>query len=360
MSRFNIYLRRDGRWEARIYDTFSEGSQKIRKYLYARNKEQCERLVRAYLQNERRSISRNCSFYTIYKAWKEDALHRVKASTLANYSMKAKKHILPYFGNFLISDISQEDVYDFISQKLKSGLSSRYISDMIILIKNIFKFAVKIYHIFNPLDGIVLPKKKPADIRLLDESEQKKLQRYTAKNKNFTSLGISLCMATGIRIGELCALQWKDIDLEKRILTVSKTMQRIQAPTDSARTKLIITEPKSDTSQRLIPLPKCVMKMLRKFANHGDNFILSGTDKPVEPRTMQYRFQRILKNVNLPSIHFHALRHMFASNAIRLGFDVKMLSEILGHSSVEITLNRYVHSSFSQKQEYMDRIKFLR
>ena len=162
---------------------------------------------------------------------------------------------------------------------------------------------------------------------------------------------------TGLRIGELCALKWADIDLEKRILTVSKTLQRIQIKGGSTKTKLILTEPKSETSKRSIPIPECLIEFLRKFQGDPEQFVLSGRAKPIEPRTMQYRFTTILKNGDLPSVHFHALRHMFPSNCVRLGFDIKSLSEILGHSGVEITLNRYVHSSFEQKTEFMVRLK---
>ena len=171
--------------------------------------------------------------------------------------------------------------------------------------------------------------------------------------------GVQTCALpiSGIRIGELCALQWKDIDLEKRILTVRKTIQRIQCRDNFKKTKLIITEPKSESSKRHIPIPEFMIEFLKKFQDKTEQYILSDNYKPIEPRTMQYRFAKILKNVNLPSVHFHALRHMFASNCIKLGFDVKALSEILGHSSVEITLNRYVHSSFEQKIEYMNRLK---
>ena len=152
-------------------------------------------------------------------------------------------------------------------------------------------------------------------------------------------------------------MQWKDVDLEKRILTVRKTMQRIQFPTEISKTKLIITDPKSESSRRRIPIPDCMVGFLHKFKEESGNYVLTGSKKPIEPRTMQYRFASILKNAKLPSVHFHALRHIFASSCIRLGFDVKALSELLGHSSVEITLNRYVHSSFEQKKEYMKRIK---
>lgn len=163
-------------------------------------------------------------------------------------------------------------------------------------------------------------------------------------------------MTTGIRIGELCALQWEDVDLEKRILIVRKTIQRIQIQNEKRKTKLVITEPKSESSKRIIPIPDCIVNLLSKFKGKAKEFVVSRREKPVEPRTMQYRFSKILKKANLPSVHFHALRHIFASNCIKLGFDVKSLSELLGHSSVEITLNRYVHSSLEQKREYMKRL----
>lgn len=208
----------------------------------------------------------------------------------------------------------------------------------------------------NPLDGITLPKQQKPEIKLLDEKQQAKIQHYIAENPNHSTLGIALSMSTGIRIGELCALQWEDIDLEKRILTVRKTMQRIQIADSATKTKLVITEPKSESSKRKIPIPDCMISFLEKFKGKAQDYIVSGKEIPVEPRTMQNRFARILKNVKLPSIHFHALRHMFASECVKLGFDIKTLSEILGHSKVEITLNRYVHSSFEQKKQYMSRI----
>lgn len=164
-------------------------------------------------------------------------------------------------------------------------------------------------------------------------------------------------MYMGLRIGELCALKWEDVDLEKREITVSKTIQRIQVRNGKRRTKLVITEPKSANSMRIIPIPECLAELLKQFKNNADCFVLSDNKKPVEPRTMQYRFAKILRNADLPSVHFHSLRHLFATNCIALGFDVKTLSEILGHSSIEVTLSRYVHSSMDRKRACMDLMK---
>ena len=182
----------------------------------------------------------------------------------------------------------------------------------------------------------------------------------TYLNEEFdrNALGIALSLHTGIRIGELCALQWKDIDLTNRTITVRKTVQRIKCYGGKNKTKLVITEPKSASSARIIPIPDCLIVVLEKFKDNADKYVLSGKYSPVEPRTVQYRFASVLKKANLPSVHYHSLRHAFATNCISLGFDVKTLSEILGHSSVEITLNRYVHSSLDRKRACMDMVKW--
>lgn len=357
MTNFNIYHRRDGRWEGRISCGKKENGK--RKYLYvlARTREAVVEKMEEIRQREQPRGRCTKTISVLFSEWYHSVQHRIKESTAANYTMKAQKHILPSFGDKSVDSIVQNDIYSFIEAKQKEGLSNRYVSDIIILMKTMYKYAVRTYHILNPMDGVVLPKKKTTEIDLLDNAEQAKLQQYINHNQNLSTLGIALSMSTGIRIGELCALQWKDIDLEKRIFTVRKTMQRIQCPTETSKTKLIITDPKSESSRRRIPIPDCMMGFLHKFKGESDKYVLTGSDKPIEPRTMQYRFATILKNAKLPSVHFHALRHIFASSCIRLGFDVKALSELLGHSSVEITLNRYVHSSFEQKKEYMKRIK---
>ncbi|MCM1227681.1 MAG: site-specific integrase [Clostridium sp.] len=355
MGKFNIYHRQDGRWEGRIPKGKNENGSYRFKYVFAHSREAVEeKITKIYRQEQSDNCSKSVS--EVFREWIQNNKHRIKESTLANYLMKAEKHILPKFGNNSVDSINDRDIIGFIDEKLASGLSNRYVSDIIVLMKSIFKYAVRVYHIFNPLNGISMPKKKKSEIDLLDDNEQQKLQQYIADNQNLTTLGIALSMSTGIRIGELCALQWKDIDLEKRILTVRKTIQRIQCKSIFAKTKLIITEPKSESSYREIPVPDCMMDLLKKFRSNDDDHILSGTKNPVEPRTMQYRFAKILKNANLPSVHFHSLRHIFASNCIKWGFDVKALSELLGHSSVEITLNLYVHSSFEQKRAYMKQV----
>lgn len=356
MKRYNIYYRQDGRFEGRILKEKRGGkrkyqyfSGKTRKDVWDKMDSYCNRI------NENQYCPKPLA--VLIEDWFFCIRHQVKESTVANYRMKIEKHILPSFGEKLVDAIHSDDIYKFIDFKKKSGLSDRYISDILVLMKSIFKYAVKVYHVFNPMNDVSMPKKKAPEIQLLDSKEENQLRQYLASHSDRTTLGIIVSMYTGVRIGELTALQWQDVDLKKRILTVRKTLQRIQCQDGVTKTKLVITEPKSESSKRKIPIPAHVIPLLLKFQGNKNEYLISGKETPTEPRTLQYRFSKILKNVNLPSVHFHSLRHMFASRCIRLGFDVKALSEILGHSSVEITLNRYVHSSFEQKIEYMSRLK---
>lgn len=357
----NIYQRKDGRFEGRITTGTVEGKRKYKAFFGKTADEVSSKMAEFRKENTPLTVSTTMfrSFGKVYDEWFRSISYRVKESTAANYTLKADKHILPVFGSMNITEIRQDTIHQFIKNKQDAGLSNRYITDILVLMKSVFKYAVRTYQIINPMDGLIMPKRGKTEIRLLTSEEEARLMQIVMEQQNLTTLGIALARMTGLRIGELCALQWADIDLEKRILTVRKTIQRIQVKNGKCKTKLVITDPKSETSKRTIPIPECLIDFLKMFQGEPQQFVLSGTEKPVEPRTMQYRFATILKNGNLPSIHFHALRHMFASGCIRLGFDVKALSEILGHSGVEITLNRYVHSSFEQKIEYMDRLKMV-
>ena len=360
MRNVGVYQRSDGRTEARIpIGTGENGKPKFR-YILRQSRDTVLEAVEELLSEMRSQKSAICSlsFGTVFEERYLRTKHKVKKSTAANYRLKADKHILPWFGDKTVSSITSDAVYHFMDEKKETGLSLRYIADIVILLKSAFKYAVRTYHIDNPMDGITMPKCKKPEVQIIDEQLDKQLQDYIAAHENNTTLGVALTMSARLRIGELCALTWADIDLEKRILMVRKTMQRIQCQEGGSKTKLIITDPKSESSKRDIPIPECMIGMLQKYKADKGAYLLSGTEKPVEPRTMQYRFAAILKKAGLPSVHFHALRHGFATRCVKLGFDIKALSELLGHSSVEITLNRYVHSSFEQKQDYMSRVKF--
>ena len=350
----SIYKRNDGRFEGRIQLGRDENG--TRKYVsfFGRTREEVNKKMNEYRKKSVDFQSTALTLVEVFESWKRRISFKLKESTLANYAMKAYKHLFPYFDKKSLSEITSDDIYAFIEKKLASGLSNRYVSDILTLLKCLFKYAAKTLHIANPMDDVDFKREKTPEIRLLDADEETRLGRFLAENPSRTAMGIILCKATGLRIGELCALTWGDIDLEKRILTVRHTIQRIQVRNGSRKTKIIMTEPKSESSKRSIPIPEFLVKILKEYCGKSKEFVLSGTEKPVEPRTMQNRFAKILKNAKLPSVHFHALRHMFATKCIQLGFDMKTLSELLGHSGVEITMNLYVHSSFDRKRECMN------
>lgn len=352
----NVYYRKDGRWEGRIAKKCSNNGKKRYYYFFGNTRENVIAKMEDFEKRNFNNLSCTKTFNELYEEWLDHTLHSIKESTAENYKMKARLHLIPIFGDNLVSNITIKDIDDFIKAKENSGLSVRYICDILTLLKTILKYGSQIYDYKNPAIRICMPKKRKTQIQLLDADEQTKLCEYLNKNNNLTSLGVKLALGAGLRIGEVCALRWKDIDLNKRILTVNSTLQRIHCDNTDRKTKLIITAPKSESSIRQIPISNHLADYLKQQLRDSSCYIISGTQKPIEPRTLQYRFNAILKNAELPSIHFHALRHMFATNCIRLGFDVKTLSELLGHSKVEITLNRYVHSSIERKKEFMEKV----
>ena len=355
MIRGTTYKRKDGRWECRISLGAENGHKKYRSF-YGKTREEAEYKMVAACQSsisDEKAIT-EMTVKELALEWLCVVKNRIKESTAANYRMKIERHIVPYFGEISCALLKVKTVSEFIQKKLKDGLSARYVCDILTVLKSIFRYASREHRINNVIDGVVMPKKTKPEIQIMSAEEKHRLAAYLNNKRNTSTLGVALSLYTGMRIGEICALRWQDIDIEKRILTVSHTIQRIQDFDNGSKTKLIFSEPKSQSSKRSIPIPDCLIPMLKELKGRADSFVLTGTNKPIEPRTMQYRFKKILNNVKLPSYRFHSLRHSFASGAVELGFDVKTLSEILGHSSVQITLDRYVHSSFEHKRDCMN------
>lgn len=177
--------------------------------------------------------------------------------------------------------------------------------------------------------------------------------QFLHNNMDISKAGIFLCLSTGLRLGEVCALKWEDIDIEQKILHVNRTVQRIESKDGFQKTALLETPPKSSFSNREIPISDSLLQILAHFRKTEQGYVLC-THKPMEPRTYQNHFKRYLQTINAPSYNFHTLRHTFATNCIDNGMDIKSLSEILGHSDVQITLNRYVHPSMDTKRKYIN------
>lgn len=300
----------------------------------------------------------------LYKDWIYNWLlekkHYIKESTYANYSNAVFNHIIPKLGHYKLDELSHKLIQDYLLDLSKNGkingnggLSSKTIKDITIIIKGSLKKAMnenKIKHIeltFNyPLDS------KIEKIYVLSKSEQNKITSYCLENLDNKNLGILISLYSGLRIGELCSLQWNDINLKKSLININKTVQRIYVKDfEESKSKIIITTPKTKNANREIPVSKEFIALLKKFKGKNNEYILSGSEKLIEPRTYRKYFDKVLKKIKINHINFHSLRHTFATNCISLGVDYKTVSELLGHANVNITLNLYVHPRLSQKKK---------
>ncbi|SEK40453.1 tyrosine-type recombinase/integrase [Ruminococcus albus] len=236
MTKGSTYLRKDGRWESRLSLGVINGKRQSKSF-YGRTKEEAERkLIESIMETVGLGLT-EMTVKELCVEWLSVSSLRVKESTLANYRMKIKKHIIPHFGDKMCCEVTSKSVYEFMHKKLDWGLSPRYVADIMVLLKTVFKYAQREYSILNPFDNIVMPKSTKSEVRILTKSEQKKLKAYLKKNINPITLGITLALAMGLRVGEVCGLKWDDIDFKKRTLTVNRIVQRISVNDGEYKTK---------------------------------------------------------------------------------------------------------------------------
>lgn len=351
----NITLRKDGRYMGKFIVGYDNNYKAHYQYVYGRTYDEAEEKVLIGQEVASRYLSgRYITVGKIYDEWLNAVVNRVKESTFANYKAKFEKHILPEFANIPCADLSSGMINEFINKKLAKGLSASYVRDIFTVFKSMLKYAQEEYGFKLSLKNVALPKAEKKQIEKINDTEQKRLVSYLHNNMSLTAFGILISLFMGLRIGELCGLKWSDVDFDNKILYIRRTVQRISSANGSRKTKVIISTPKSDTSFRSIAIPDFLIEYFEKFRNEADFFILSGSDKVIEPRTMQYRYKKILKSVEIENHNFHKLRHTFATNCAEKGFDVKTLSVVLGHSSVNLTLNRYIHPDRSHERKLMN------
>lgn len=372
----NIYKRKDGRWEGRYIKTRSAEGKAIYGYIYA----QSYREAKSKLHDRLRSLTLGqCSgagdprepedalFRTAAREWYLSMAPRVKESTLSKYRNLLNLHIDPMLGSVPLNRISHELLESGCNALLLgggrngAGLSPKTVADIMSVVRSILQFAARSGREVRCDGSAVRIKRDAKQMRVLSRAEQEQLCRHLYSDLNPYSMGVLLCLFTGIRIGELCALRWEDISLTEQTIHIRRTIQRVQNPAgDPVRTKMIITPPKSVCSIRTIPIPADLAQLLAAHRKSDAGYCLTNDEQRyVDPRTMQYHFKRMLAESGVSTANFHALRHTFATRCVELGFDVKSLSEILGHASVNITMNRYVHPSMELKRENMQRLSEL-
>lgn len=311
-----------------------------------------------YFQGGKTTMVKEKNISQIADLWKEEKRQFVKKSTFAAYSLIVETHLLPAFGN--LTTVTEKCVQDFVLHKLNGGLSQKTIKDMLIVLRMILKYgAKKNYYVYAPIDVIFPTDRERQELEVLSIANQKKIMRFVEENFTFRNLGIFICLSTGVRIGEICALTWEDIDTENGIIHIRKTIQRIYIRENDIRhTELMIDTPKTATSIRDIPMTKnllSVLKPLRKVVNENF-FVLTNDITPTEPRTYRNYYKKLLVKLHIPPIKFHGLRHSFATRCIESHCDYKTVSVILGHSNISTTLDLYVHPNYEQKKKCIDKM----
>lgn len=365
----NIYKRKDGRWEGRYIKSRTVSGKIIYGYVYARSyRETKEKLkTKSILCSSQVTNKNDLAFSCLASEWFESIKLHTKISTQNKYYNMLTNYILPEYGNQPFNAIT----YDFIETHCKfllesggrkgNGLSPKTVNDVLAIIRNISKFAIRkgIYVACDAASVQIRQNIKP--MRILSNAEQSPLCEHILKNPEACSIGILVCLFTGLRIGEICALRWEDISFSEQSIYIHHTLQRIQIHQgNKAKTEVVMTTPKSPCSIRKIPLPDEIAKILILNQKSSSGYVLTNDDyKFIEPRTMQNKFKKILKAAGIENANFHALRHTFATRCVELGFDVKTLSEILGHATVNITMNRYVHPTYEMKKKNMQKLSGL-
>lgn len=363
----NLYRRKDGRYEGRFIKSYKPDGKPIYGSVYAKKQKECrEKLNQAKQEHSHLKIAIQSGGNEVagefFKYWLYEVIKpTVKPSTFSNYAIIVEKHISPKLGDIKLQKIKLENVQHFVNSLVDDGLSVGTVRNIFRVLHAITKKAQEMGRLHvNPCELVKLPEHRKKEAQLLTLKEQKKLESAALGDKN--GFAIMLAIYTGMRLGEICALKWTDVDLDNEVIRVSETIQRIKdySPDAESKTVVISGSAKSNQSVRVIPLPSGIVELFKqqKMSNNC-KYVFNLNGHPLEPRTLQYRFKVLLQKAGLENINFHSLRHTFATRCMELSFDVKTLSEILGHSSAKMTLDRYGHSQIEHKKAVMQTLDVL-
>ena len=363
----NIFKRKDGRWEARYIKGY-ELSGKIKYgFCYGKTYREAKEKVtkcKAALVNGKPIPSTNSrhrfSFYC--DEWLRMRKPKVKESTYIKYDTALRKHIKLKLGGCFPMGMTTGLIDEFTEELLfEDELAPKTVHDVLVVLHGILKYTATFFTGGFPAIEINYPKPGKKEMRVLSREEQTRFVSYLLDDMDTCKFGVLLTLFTGVRIGELCALQWGNISLKEQTIRIDATLQRLRdtstADNPGSRTRIVIGTPKSDTSIRTIPITDYTAELCGKMNPHSSAaYVLTGTENYMEPRTLQYKLEKYTRDCGLEGVHFHTLRHTFATRAVEVGFEIKSLSEILGHASTTITLDRYVHSSLELKRDNMSKL----
>lgn len=351
----NIRKRADGRWEGRYKEYNQEKHRVIYRSVYANSYD----TVKAKLNMQKNSCENSTEavtvpdilFKTVALEWLQEISKNRKHSTYIKYRNIYTRHLAAHIGSYKTLEITALMLEKYVPETLSESL----LKSLYCVVNQVFAFAKKRYGVCTEKLARETSKCGKKMVEVFSQEEQSRLLTCLHHSMDRFKLAILLCLFTGLRLGEVCALKWSDIDFQHRIISINRTVQRIERNGGKHKTALLESSPKSECSHREMPVSSQLIIMLYRFQTETE--YVFGGGKPLEPRTLQYRFKKYLCEAGISDHKFHILRHTFATNCVESGVDAKSLSEMLGHSDVRITLNRYVHPSMATKREYLDRLE---
>ena len=293
----------------------------------------------------------------LLEVWLERYMrHTIKIRTYNRYKSICELHLIKDLGEYELDELKPNVLQDFLLKKIDDHYSTNTIKGIVSVLKQALRLAITLEFVDKEYcSNLKMPSSEEKEISVFTKKEQQVIESFCLNHKKRNYIGIVICLYTGIRLGELLALTWDDIDFNSNLLTINKTSYSAKV---DGKTQIIVDKPKTKKSNRVIPLPNQLVKLLKiiKKESNSKYVITTRNSGMVGNRSYQRTFKFILKKVNVPYRNFHSLRHTFATNAIELGMDVKTLAEILGHTNAMITLNRYSHSLLNYKIEMMNKL----
>lgn len=364
----NIFKRKDGRWEARYIHHREDGRAKYH-YVYGATYSEAKAKKKAALQTLTGNAmfpmcGRHGEFQGLSEAWLSDIQVCVKESTYTRYYRIVTKYLLPLIGQKRMDEMDQKYLNGVTSSLLMRGgthgtaLAPKTVTDILCVLKAILKYGRDNGFACPDSDRLRYPPKKGKTSKILNDESRLLIEQKLLTSDDTVSLGILFTLFTGVRIGELCGLRWGDIDFPTATASICRTVERIADldPYAKTKTKVVLSEPKTESSIRVIPLPGFLLEYMQRQRCSADCYLLTGQKKYTEPHQYYVRYQKYLKRNAIDRHTFHTLRHTFATRCVEIGFDTKSLAEILGHSNITTTLSVYVHPSMQQKKAQMEKL----
>lgn len=363
----NIHKRRDGRWEGRYKSGYKENGLAKYSSVYAYSYSECKRKLTEAQSNANRApriTANNVFFSEVLYAWLYTNKVRIKGSTEAKYKNLIDSHIVPKLGGIMIYKLNTDIINGFLNAKLKEGnlkhgsaLSPSYVRTMAIIIEASINYAITkglCTPLKSPINKPVIPKN---NISVLSKKTEAILKNKLLHDPSLTSVGTLLALFCGLRIGEVCALKWNDVDFESNMIHINHTVSRVPCTNTDRKTMLIIASPKTSSSVRSVPLPSSLRSLLLEvFNNSTSEYVISQSNNFVATRTFDYQYRKLLKRYDIGHYNFHTLRHTYATRCAEFGMDAKTLCRLLGHSSPNISLNVYVHPSIDVAKNLVEQI----